>query len=603
MKYFFLLALVLVVLSREQIEEVDGVLQLTRKNFQQAVDENSRLLVKFYIDTCGYCKKMKPVFIQLAGLLKEYGFVLGEVNVHENKALSAKNNIKSYPTLKLFKNGVVQDFPNSSDSVELLFEFALQNAYDQITKLNTQDEIDLFLKRTNFAVLKYVNNNDDLQELVNENLGIKFGIVENPELQQAHPSKYTLYHKELPEPLNYNGEINGLLEWILKNGYPEVITLTEEEFVKAEREKISLIAVADVKNSQIHEHFKTLTKQYKNQIRFVLIDPNSKLPNKRFQYLIKKKAVAKNAIYFYNYETNKTNTIELVGDSLETLKKLIGTVIIESSIQQEAKPVDSGAFFQGDGQVHVLTTANFKHQVYDNPNHVFVKIYAPWCGHCKKLAPAYEELAQQLNRKDIVIAEVDFTADRIEGIEIEGYPTLLFFKTEGGQKKKIEFSGERTAEGMKNFILKSLDSDSKSEPESQLTEESQDVQEIDRVDIPNEGQVIQLTRENFEHFVLRSKQDVFVKFYAPWCGHCKAMAADYVKLAEEYKDSKNVLIAEIDATAYKIPIVEVKGFPTLVLFKKGNVRVKQVKFSGKRSAQGMKTFIEENGSFAQKKDL
>lgn len=62
------------------------------------------------------------------------------------------------------------------------------------------------------------------------------------------------------------------------------------------------------------------------------------------------------------------------------------------------------------------------------------------------------------------------------------------------------------------------------------------------------------------------------------------MAADYVKLAEEYKDSKNVLIAEIDATAYKIPIVEVKGFPTLVLFKKGNVRVKQVKFSGKRSA-------------------
>lgn len=96
--------------------------------------------------------------------------------------------------------------------------------------------------------------------MVNENLGIKFGIVENPELQQAHPSKYTLYHKELPEPLNYNGEINGLLEWILKNGYPEVITLTEEEFVKAEREKISLIAVADVKNSQIHEHFKTLTK-------------------------------------------------------------------------------------------------------------------------------------------------------------------------------------------------------------------------------------------------------------------------------------------------------------------------------------------------------
>lgn len=49
---------------------------------------------------------MKPVFIQLAGMLKEYGFVLGELNAHENKAFTAKNNIKSYPTLKLYKNGV-----------------------------------------------------------------------------------------------------------------------------------------------------------------------------------------------------------------------------------------------------------------------------------------------------------------------------------------------------------------------------------------------------------------------------------------------------------------------------------------------------------------
>ena len=52
------------------------------------------------------------------------------------------------------------------------------------------------------------------------------------------------------------------------------------------------------------------------------------------------------------------------------------------------------------------------------------------------------------------------------------------------------------------------------------------------------------------------------------------MAAEYIKLAEEYKDSKNVLIAELDATVHKIPIVEIKGFPTLIHFKKGNVRVK-----------------------------
>ncbi|CAD8203530.1 unnamed protein product [Paramecium pentaurelia] len=601
MKYFLLIALFLIVLSREQIEEVDGVLQLTKKNFQQAVNENPRLLVKFYINSCGYCKKMKPVFIQLAEMLKDYGFVLGEVNAEEQKTFTAKNNVKAYPTLKLYRNGVVQDFPNQSDSVELLFEFALQNAYDHITTLNTQEEIDLFLKRSNFAVLKYVNNDDDLQTIVDKNSGIKFGIVANPELQQAHTSKYTLYYKELPTPLNYDGEIDGLLEWISVNGFPKLFSFTEEEFLKAEKDKIPLVGVVGVKDSQLYETYKTLAEQYENKIRFILIDPNQILSNKRFQYLIKKKIVAKNVIYFYNFETKKTITVEFTDESFETHQQLVESLYDQSINGKESENAESDKYYKGDGEVHVLTTSNFKEQVYDNPNHVFVKFYAPWCGHCKNLAPIYEELAQELGRKDIAIAEVDFTVDRIEGIEVQGYPTLIFFKSEEGQKKKIIFDGIRSVEGMKDFLLRQLENNT--EPQIQLTEESLIVNESNRVDIHNDGQVIQLTAQNFESIVLQSKQDVFVKFYAPWCGHCKAMSAEYVKLAEEYKDSKNVLIAELDATVHKIPIVQIEGFPTLILFEKGETKVKQLQFSGQRTAQIIKEFIEENGSFAKKKDL
>ncbi|CAD8123194.1 unnamed protein product [Paramecium sonneborni] len=600
MKHFFFLTLLLIVLSKEQIEEIDGVLQLTRKNFQQAINENPRLLVKFYIEECKYCGQMKPVFIKLAEMLKEYGFVLGEVNAQEHKVLAAKNNAKSYPTLKLFKDGVSQDFPNSSDSVQLLFEFALQNAYNQFTNLQTQEEIDLFIKRSNFAILKYVNNDDDLQLLAKDDLGIKYGIVVNPELQKAHPSKYTLYHKELPQLLNYDGEFNGLQEWISTNGYLDIFSFTEQEFLKAAKDKINLVGVIGVKNSPLSETLNKLAEQYKNKIRFVLIDPNQELPQKRLQYLIKKKSLLKNVIYFYNYNTQKTKTAQFEEESLETNEQIFQNLITELINGKETIKSEFEKYFQGDGDVQVLTSENFNEQVYENPNHVFVKFYAPWCGHCKQLAPIYEELAQELGRQDIVIAEVDYTVHRIQGIDIQGYPTLIFFKSEGNQKKQIMFDGARSVDGMKHFLLKQLDNN---QSENQLTEESLKVNESDRVEIPNDGQVIQLTSENFEQIVLKSKQDVFVKFYAPWCGHCKAMSAEYVKLAESYKNSENVLIAELDATIHKIPIVEIKGFPTLIHFKKDSTRVQQIQYNGKRTVEAIKEFIEDNGISAQKQDL
>ena len=63
------------------------------------------------------------------------------------------------------------------------------------------------------------------------------------------------------------------------------------------------------------------------------------------------------------------------------------------------------------------------------------------------------------------------------------------------------------------------------------------------------GNLIKLVGKNFEDLVVNNENDVFIKFYAPWCGHCKAMAEDWAKLADEYADDKSMVIAEFDATA------------------------------------------------------
>lgn len=76
---------------------------------------------------------------------------------------------------------------------------------------------------------------------------------------------------------------------------------------------------------------------------------------------------------------------------------------------------------------------------------VLAEFYAPWCGHCKALAPKYEEAASQLKDKDIPLVKVDCTEEeelcRDQGVE--GYPTLKIFR---GLDSSKPYQGARQTE-------------------------------------------------------------------------------------------------------------------------------------------------------------
>jgi len=112
-----------------------------------------------------------------------------------------------------------------------------------------------------------------------------------------------------------------------------------------------------------------------------------------------------------------------------------------------------------------------------------------------------------------------------------------------------------------------------------------------------QGAVKTVVGSTFDEIVMDESKEVLIEFYAPWCGHCKALEPDYKKLAEKHKGKKNLVIAKLDATANDYPPhFSVSGFPTIYWAPPGKKNT-PVLFDGQRTVEGFDKFLGEHSQY------
>ncbi|OFW13614.1 MAG: thioredoxin, partial [Acidobacteria bacterium RIFCSPLOWO2_02_FULL_59_13] len=86
------------------------------------------------------------------------------------------------------------------------------------------------------------------------------------------------------------------------------------------------------------------------------------------------------------------------------------------------------------------------------------------------------------------------------------------------------------------------------------------------------GNIVELTDQTFEQEVLQSDQPVLVDFWAAWCGPCRMIASTVEALASEYQGRAKVGKVNVDENLQTPSQYNIRGIPTLLLFKNGQVQ-------------------------------
>jgi len=467
MKFVAATFLALVALSSAEIAVEEDVLVLTTANFDDAIKDNEHILVEFYAPWCGHCKSLAPEYAKAAGMLKEAGSAikLAKVDATVETEVAGKFQVQGYPTLKFFRSASPSEYGGGRTAAEIV-TWLNKKTGPPAKALATEDELKGFIDSSEVVLVGFFADAEG--EAAKAFLAAAAdvddtpcGIVTDAALAAAKDVKGDLVvlFKKFDEGRN-DLAVEGLTAEAVKahisaNSLPLGVEFTQETAQKifggdAKNHLLLFISKSSGEFEKVHADYKSAAAAFKGKVLFIFVDIDN-AENERI-------------LEFFGLKKEDCPTVRLInlGEDMtkfkpETVNLLPSAIsaFVQSYLDGKLKPFLMSEEIPEDWDktgVKVLVGKNFEEVALDATKAVLVEFYAPWCGHCKSLAPIWDELgAKYKDHENIIIAKMDATANELEQVKVHSFPTIKYFPI-GEGKEAVDFNGQRTLEGFSKFL-------------------------------------------------------------------------------------------------------------------------------------------------------
>jgi protein disulfide-isomerase A1 len=445
----------------EDVADVEeAVFTLTTDNFDAFIAEHPRVLVEFYAPWCGHCKALAPEYEKAAQILNaddDIAAVLAKVDATEEKDLATKFGVRGFPTLKYFTGD--SDNPDEytgGRTESTIVTWLRSRSLPAVTELSTNEEVEAFRSRSSVVIIGFFDENSNdvtiLKSIAETNReSVVVGLVTANSVYVENVEFGSLYlFRDFDEPnmLRLEGDISvsSITDFLNAERFPLIDAIGPENYKDYMDRGLPLVWVSlsvddeEEKNTVIAALIPS-AQRFKGKLSFTWVD------------------AVKYAQHVDNLGITETPGMLVVGGDSKFLfsgdltnAEEIGTFFdgysagtLEAHLKSEDIPETN------DEDVFVLVGLSFS-EVVGSDKDVFVEYYAPWCGHCKKLAPEYEKVGAAFSDvENVVIAKIDATENDTPE-EIKGFPTLIFYPSGTAPPKGTKYAGDRTADAIIDWI-------------------------------------------------------------------------------------------------------------------------------------------------------